>query len=404
MSAVMDKPPRMNERLCNPISGQELDRRWTAVRNHMRSQGIDALVMQCSNDFLGGYVRWFSGSPATHAYPRAVVFPLDGLISVVHQGNAGGVVNTDGITHPNYGIGKRLTTPSFVTAAYCGGYDADIVAAEIAANGWKTVGVVAPATWYYTFGTQLKEQAKGVTFVDATDAVDQIKAIKSAEEIEWIRRCAAMQDQVMAKLREHIRPGMKDFEVAAYAQYLGQLLGSEQGIFLAGSAPPGRPADQYERWQMGRTIRKGDTYRQLVENSGPGGYYTELARFIVVGRASQEQKDAVALSVEAQKETLKRLVPGASCREIFAAHNEYMLSKGLPEDKRLYCHGQGYDLVERPLIRGDEPMNIEENMNIVCHPGFGNATVAGGICDNYIIGPDGAIPIHKTPQIILETE
>ena len=108
--------------------------------------------------------------------------------------------------------------------------------------------------------------------------------------------------------------------------------------------------------------------------------------------------------MEAQKETLKRLVPGASCREIFAAHNEYMLSKGLPEDKRLYCHGQGYDLVERPLIRDDEPMSIQENMNIVCHPGFGNATVAGGICDNYIIGPDGAIPIHKTPQIILETE
>ena len=81
-----------------------------------------------------------------------------------------------------------------------------------------------------------------------------------------------------------------------------------------------------------------------------------------------------------------------------------MRSEGLPEDKRLYCHGQGYDLVERPLIRHDEDMIIEEGMNIVCHPGFANATVAGGICDNYIIGPDGAIPIHTTPQIILETE
>ena len=83
MSANMDRPPRMNERLCHPISGQELDRRWTAVRNVMRDRGIDALVMQCSNDFLGGYVRWFSGSPATHAYPRAVIFPLDGLLTVV---------------------------------------------------------------------------------------------------------------------------------------------------------------------------------------------------------------------------------------------------------------------------------------------------------------------------------
>ena len=258
------------------------------------------------------------------SYPRAVIFPLDGLLTVVHQGNEGGVIKTDGITHPNYGIGKRLTTPSFVTAAYTGNYDADLVVGEIAACGYKTVGIVAPATWYYTFGAQLKEAAKGVNFVDLTNEVDRIKAIKSAEEIEWIKKCAAMQDQVMAKLHEHIRPGMKDFELAAYAQYLGQLLGSEQGIFLAGSSPAGRPADQHERWQMGRTLRKGDTYRQLVENNGPGGYYTELARFIVLGKASQEQKDAVALSVEAQHETLKLLKPGTSCRDIFAAHNDYI--------------------------------------------------------------------------------
>ena len=68
--------------------------------------------------------------------------------------------------------------------------------------------------------------------VEATDMVDQIKAIKSAEERQCMREVAAMQDAVMAKVREFIRPGLKDFEIAAYAQYVGQLLGSEQGIFL----------------------------------------------------------------------------------------------------------------------------------------------------------------------------
>jgi hypothetical protein len=97
---------------------------------------------------------------------------------------------------------------------------------------------------YYTFGAQLKELAKGVTFSDATDAIDHLKAIKSAEEFAFIRRVAAMQDQVFVKLAAHIRPGMKDFEVAAYAQYIGQLLGSEQGIFLAGSAPASKPVQQ----------------------------------------------------------------------------------------------------------------------------------------------------------------
>jgi hypothetical protein len=34
----------------------------------------------------------------------------------------------------------------------------------------------------------------------------------------------------------------------------------------------------------------------------------------------------------------------------------------LPPETRLYAHGQGYDMVERPLIRADESMWFEEGM------------------------------------------
>lgn len=401
MAAVVE---RANERLCNSLSNAELDRRWAAARAHMRSAGIDALVMQCSNDWLGGYVRWFTGQPATHAYPRAVVFPLEGTMTIVEQGPTGGESKFDGAAQPNYGIGRRFGSPSFVSAGYTGGYDAEIAAREIGKSGYRTVALVGPAAMYYTFGARLKELLKGVAITDATDEIDRLRAIKSAEEIGFIRRVGAMQDEVIAKVREHIRPGMKDYEVSAYAQYVGQLLGSEQGIYLAGSVPPGKPAMQYERWQQGRELKKGDTYRLLVENNGPGGYYLEVARFYVLGKATQEQKDAVAQTVEAQQHTLKRLLPGASSSEICTAHNAYMRSRGLPEDRRLYCHGQGYDLVERPLVREDEPMAIAENMCIVCHPGFSNERVAGGICDNYMVGRGGPQPLHKTPQTLIEVD
>ena len=38
------------------------------------------------------------------------------------------------------------------------------------------------------------------TLVDATDLVDRIKAIKSAEERDLIRQVAAMQDEVMQRV------------------------------------------------------------------------------------------------------------------------------------------------------------------------------------------------------------
>ena len=45
----------MDERLFNPISTAELERRWAAARKEMAERKIDALVMQQNNDWLGGY-------------------------------------------------------------------------------------------------------------------------------------------------------------------------------------------------------------------------------------------------------------------------------------------------------------------------------------------------------------
>ena len=67
----------MNERLLTPISTAELERRWSLVRSEMADRGIDALVMQNNNDWLGGYVKWFTDLPAVNGYPRTVIFYAD---------------------------------------------------------------------------------------------------------------------------------------------------------------------------------------------------------------------------------------------------------------------------------------------------------------------------------------
>ena len=44
----------------------------------MRTRHVDALVIQNSSDWVGGYIRWFSNEPATNGYLSALVFPSDG--------------------------------------------------------------------------------------------------------------------------------------------------------------------------------------------------------------------------------------------------------------------------------------------------------------------------------------
>ncbi len=45
---------------------------------------------------------------------------------------------------------------------------------------------------------------------------------------------------------------------------------------------------------------------------------------------------------------------GVLDREVYEAHNAFMRERGLGEERRLYSHSQGYDLVERPLVRHDD--------------------------------------------------
>jgi Xaa-Pro aminopeptidase len=218
-----------------------------------------------------------------------------------------------------------------------------------------------------------------------------------------MRRVAAMQDEVMARVRGFIRPGLKDFEIAAYAQYVGQQLGSEQGIFLCSSAPWGEAAGFRPRSLQGRTLESGDVYSLLIENNGAGGYYTELSRIFVLGRAPRELLDAHATVLEAQRHALSLLKPGASCRDIHAQHNRYLADHHLAEERRLNMHGMGYDMVERPLIRDDEDMRIEEHMAIVCHPGILNARMFVHNTEIYLIEAAGASDsLHHTPKAVIE--
>jgi Xaa-Pro aminopeptidase len=144
-------------------------------------------------------------------------------------------------------------------------------------------------------------------------------------------------------------------------------------------------------------------YSLLVENNGAGGYYTELSRIFVLGKACQELLDAHAAVLDAQRFALSLLKPDAPCKEIFEQHNAYLKQRNLPEERRLSVHGMGYDMVERPLIRQDEDMVIRENMVIVCHPGILNERMFVHNTDVYLIGPQGVADcLHQTPKTIFE--
>jgi Xaa-Pro aminopeptidase len=396
-------PQAANERVGWPISTGELERRWTIVRKEMTERGIDALVVQNNNDWLGGYVKWLTDVPAVNGYPRSVIFHAADLMTVVDMGRRGVRRKLDGQDEVHRGVAEIICTPAFTSVAYTDGYQAEIVVDELKRRDYRTIGWIGAGATPHRFVQRIEQELDGTRFVDATEFVDRLKAVKSAEEIALIRQCAAMQDAVFARVLEKIRPGMRDTEITALAQYEGRLMGSEQGLFLGSSAPLGSRSDFVDRHQQGRILRAGEHFSLLIENNGPGGMYTELARTIVLGKASNEVVDGFETVKAAQDHTLSLIRPGGSCRDIAEAHDAFMAARGLPPELRVYCHGQGYDLVERPLVRADETMTLAENMNLAVHPGYETGSLFAVICDNYLVEPTGpSACLHRTPKRIFE--
>jgi Xaa-Pro aminopeptidase len=393
----------LSERLQTPISTAELERRWKAVRAAMMREGVDVLLMQNNNDHMGGYVKYFTDMPATNGYPNTVIFPADDEMTVVCQGPFNGDSRPPSDTWR--GVKRMLTTPSYESAHFTQYYDPELAAKALAPFAKGTIGLVGIYQMSFAMGDFIMKKFPGAKYVDASELVDRIKVIKSAEELELIRRAAIMQDGAMKAAFAAIKPGMRDTEVAAVAVHYSQDHGSENGIYLCASAPPGVAPKFGQRHVQNRTIRKGDTFALLVEDSGPGGMYTELGRSCVLGRVPQAMKDELEFVKASRKLTLDMLKPGTPCKDIWEAFNAFMRKNGRPEEARLYCHGQGYDLVERPLIRSDEPWTIQKDMNIVVHPTYPHAGTLNWLCDNYIIGGNGpGDRIHYFPEEIVEID
>jgi Xaa-Pro aminopeptidase len=385
-------------RIRSRISTGELERRWKAVRQAMKESKLDYLVFHNCTDILGGYVKWFTDMPAVLNYPATVLFPIDDEMTTIWHGPQ--LPAEPG--PPSWavrGVKKRISYPFLPSLAYTATFDAEKVTEELAPHKDCRIGLVGMGFIPAAFYKYVTEHLSTAKFTDATDLVDNIKAIKSDEEIKLIREIAAMQDKAFEYALTCIKPGRRDRDVSADVFHKCLELGSEQANMMLGSAPPGAPARNLLMHFGNRMIQEGDQVYILIESNGPSGFYTEIGRTICLGKAPPELEENVELSKKAQKITVDLLKPGADPVSIWNANNDFMKSVGFPAETRIYAHGMGYDMVERPSIMPGETMKIQARMSLAVHPTVASAKAMGQVCDNFLVKEKGAPErLHKTAQ------
>jgi len=179
-------------------------------------------------------------------------------------------------------------------------------------------------------------------------------------------------------------------------------LGSEEQVILIGSAPKGESAPRRPEFLQNRTLQNGDHMAILIETNGEGGLWTEIARNICIGDPPKILLKAWEKIVVIQEELAKMYKPGVSAKELWDFQNKLLIEEGFPPETRLSCHSQGYDIVERPVIRPEEPMIIKENMVMALHPMPLTKEVFVDPCANYLITGSGGIVMHKcSPEVFV---
>lgn len=390
----------VKERIRRPISDRELNRRWQAVREIMKSKDLDVVLLQGSNLHLGGYVRWFTDIPAEYNYYMTVLFPKDEEMTLIRSSAS---------KIPEWalrGVYEVLYAPMAPSLSYTGDLQSGYVIDYFQKHNCKRVGYIGKA--YLTAGlmTKIESEIKDIELVDITDEIDLIKALKSEEEMELIRETAHIHDLVWAALPSIVKVGMTEYQVRAEVMQLLTNLGSEEQLLFLGTAEPGKPCGMPTHVYQNRRVKEGDYGTLLIEVSGPGGYYCESARNFCFGEPFKEMADAWEVAKQGQKLTSDLLVPGNCAVEIVEKYNKFVEEKGYSKEGRLYGHSQGYDLVERPAFmrhndNGDETMKIEAGMNISLHPYLTDDFQTVYINDNFYVTENGAERIHKTPPEII---
>jgi Xaa-Pro aminopeptidase len=238
---------------------------------------------------------------------------------------------------------------------------------------------------------ELERAAPGLRLVDATEAFDGVRAIKSEEEVANLAETSAILRTVFDALAAELRPATLIRDVLAEAHRLCRQHGCVDGIAML-SRPPMRSFSH----GLDEPLERDDVFVIDLEWGGPSGYWLELRRCYSFGPPPDDVRRLWEARVETFEACREAMTPGASSQEILAARDRVYTRHGLTaEGSVVYsAHGIGIDSLEPPWVPGKH-RELREGMVLSLHPDArldDSALARAGLVsvgDNVLVTPDG---------------
>jgi Xaa-Pro dipeptidase len=250
----------------------------------------------------------------------------------------------------------------------------------------------------------LVDPARGFALDDATALVDKLLMHKLDGEIAALRTAAQIADDAYEEFRRAVRPGRRQFEIVADIEAQLRRRGCPDNFMIIGSGgkdvfgmtPPSE-----------RRIAAGDLVTTEL-TPAVGGYFAQICRTLVVGPATEAQRRAFAVFVEALEAGIAAVRPGVRAADVAKAENDVFRKHGLGEYTtnqwtRVRGHGIGLFPDSKPHILEDVDTVLAPGMALIVHPNTYHPD-AGYIVlgDAVIVTERGAEVLCKTPRQLFE--
>ncbi|HKV32336.1 MAG TPA: Xaa-Pro peptidase family protein [Candidatus Dormibacteraeota bacterium] len=206
-----------------------------------------------------------------------------------------------------------------------------------------------------------------LTLVPTSGLVEELRIIKSAQEVALLRAVASIAGRAFDRVRSAIRPGLRERDVAFLLEQTFRELGADGAAFETivaagerGALPHGRASD--------RVLERGD---MVVVDFGAtaAGYHSDTTRTIVMGEPSTEQARVIEAVRQAQLASMALMKPGVSADAIDRRAHEVLAGEAHAFGHGL-GHGIGLQVHERPFLSPTDHTALRAGMVITNEPGI----------------------------------
>ncbi len=352
--------------------------RYAHLKRQMEEHEVD-MVMLVGGAGMGSRLQRLTGSTSG----TAVIIPLDGDPA-----------------HFVYGVDYNSTIDeSWLPVKLIEGRSAALPAITGYANECLKEGAkigVNLGTLNHASYKSYSKALKGELVDISGDIIPEVWFGLYPDEIKFHRAVSKLADIGCAAVKEAMRPGITETELAAEANYAMQRNGAETFSFETIVSTGERSAYSHG-YPTPRKLREGEL---VLVDLGPtiGGYAADETRTYLLGSDAKKEKmlEAMDKSVQAVIDNVR---PGVKCSELDAISRKVLKEHGFPD----YMHSLGHPLSgfvtpllsknSEDILKPGHLFTVEPGIYI---PGYGGVRME----ENVVVTEDGCEQLTKSPRLV----